>query len=492
MTAAGNTGQDNDEVARFPCDFRLPNEICVTASDNKDQLPPWANYGVHTVDLAAPGVSIYSTLAHDRYGYISGGSMASPQVAGAAALILSVEPSLSAEELKADLLDHVDKVPSLSGQVITGGRLDVCKAIPGCPLPSVETNLASAPTQTSAVLNATVNPNGSEVSGCRFDYGSSESYGSSVPCGVLPGSGSVPVGVSALLAGLSPATSYHFRIVASNVGGTSYGADSTFETLPNPPAVETTSASSLTQTSAILHATVNPASGTVNDCHFDYGTSISYGASAPCSSPPASGSGPVAESAALNDLSPSTSYHFRIVASNAGGTAFGADQVFTTPPAPAPAPVQPGGQGAPPSQGVLPSQERKAPAVPDAQLAGRSLFASRSGTVSVKLSCPSEESSCTGTVTLRTFSAVSVSAMDQLKKRKAVLTLAVGSFTLAGGKTITLKLHLSSKARAVLARAQVLLARATILAHDPAGATHTTRTTVTLRAPKVMHGPRPG
>jgi subtilisin family serine protease len=147
VTAAGNTGDNNDNVARYPCDYGLANEICVTASDNNDQLPSWANYGPHTVDLAAPGVSIYSTLRNGTYGYLSGGSMAAPQVAGAAALILSVAPSLSATELKSDILGHVDPVPSLSGRVITGGRLDVCKALPGCPPapPSSQPSAAQAP-----------------------------------------------------------------------------------------------------------------------------------------------------------------------------------------------------------------------------------------------------------------------------------------------------------------------------------------------------------
>lgn len=134
VTAAGNTGNNNDElsVRRYPCGYDRPNELCVTASNNNDTLPSWANYGPHTVDLAAPGVSIYSTLREGKYGYLSGGSMASPQVAGAAALILSVAPSLSATELKADIDEHVDKLPSMSGRLITGGRLDVCKAMPGC------------------------------------------------------------------------------------------------------------------------------------------------------------------------------------------------------------------------------------------------------------------------------------------------------------------------------------------------------------------------
>jgi len=135
VTAAGNSGNNNDEAAvrRYPCGYDLPNEICVTASDDNDQLPSWANYGLHTVDLAAPGVSIYSTLrGPEEYGYLSGGSMAAPQVAGAAALILSVDPNLSATELKADILNNVDRLPSLAGKVTTGGRLDVCKALPGC------------------------------------------------------------------------------------------------------------------------------------------------------------------------------------------------------------------------------------------------------------------------------------------------------------------------------------------------------------------------
>jgi hypothetical protein len=136
VASAGNTGTNNDEanVQRYPCSYDRSNEICATASNNKDRLPSWAGYGAHTVQLAAPGVSIYSTLRGNSYGYLTGGSMAAPQVAGAAALILSVSPSLSATQLRADILENVDKLPSLEGKVVTGGRLDVCKALPGCSL----------------------------------------------------------------------------------------------------------------------------------------------------------------------------------------------------------------------------------------------------------------------------------------------------------------------------------------------------------------------
>jgi hypothetical protein len=132
VTAAGNTGNNNDEVKvqRYPCSYDLSNEICVTADNDKYELPSWANWGPHTVQLGAPGVSIWSTLREGNYGYLTGGSMASPQVAGAAALILSVKETMSATELRSDILSNVDKIASLEGKVVTGGTLDVCKAIP--------------------------------------------------------------------------------------------------------------------------------------------------------------------------------------------------------------------------------------------------------------------------------------------------------------------------------------------------------------------------
>jgi len=135
VTAAGNTGDDmtaNPSTLRYPCGYHLANEICVTASDQNDQRWSSANYGATAVDLAAPGVNVYSTLRNNSYGYISGGSMASPQVAGTAALVLSRQ-DMTTTDLKAEILNHVDVLPSLNGLVRTGGRLDVCKALPGCP-----------------------------------------------------------------------------------------------------------------------------------------------------------------------------------------------------------------------------------------------------------------------------------------------------------------------------------------------------------------------
>jgi Trypsin len=125
--------------------------------------------------------------------------------------------------------------------------------------------------------------------------------------------------------------------------------------------------------------------------------------------------------------------------------------------------------------------------VPDVKLASTALGASASGVLTIKVSCPAGESSCSGTVTLSTPAAVSAGA-GRVSRKKAVLTLASATFTVAGGEVTTVTLRLSARARALLARSHVLRVRATIVAHDPAGATRTTRALVTLRAAKPRHG----
>jgi hypothetical protein len=215
--------------------------------------------------------------------------------------------------------------------------------------PSVVTGSASAISQTSASVSATVNPEGGEVNNCYFEY---EPYtaperpmsfsraiplragGYRVPCGSSPGAGTEPVAVSGTLEGLSAHTAYRFRIVASNVTAFSYGEFESFETSPNAPAVVTGAASSISRTTAVLNATVNPEGGEVSDCHFEYGSSSSYGSSVPCSTLPGSGASPVAVSAAVERLSEGETYHFRISATNISGTLTGADESFNTLPPP--------------------------------------------------------------------------------------------------------------------------------------------------------------
>jgi hypothetical protein len=115
----------------------------------------------------------------------------------------------------------------------TGAARPAGAAVPSCtagaPEPTVETLGASAIAEVSATVSATVDPNGGDVKDCHFEYGTTLEYGASVPCLSLPGASTAPVSVSATLSGLSPLATYHYRIVATNEGGTSIGEDRTFE-----------------------------------------------------------------------------------------------------------------------------------------------------------------------------------------------------------------------------------------------------------------------
>jgi hypothetical protein len=198
--------------------------------------------------------------------------------------------------------------------------------------PAVVTKQASTIGRTGATLNATVDPDGSEVSSCVFEYGTTMSYGKTKPCSSLPGSGKSPVAVSSTVEGLAANTTYHFRIVATTVGGEAQGADETLRTLPNAPAVVTKAAGSVTQTGATLNATVDPEGAEVSECVFEYGATASYGMTKPCSSSPGVGESAVAVSVSVDGLSAGSTYHFRISARNGGGVSSGADEIVTTQP----------------------------------------------------------------------------------------------------------------------------------------------------------------
>ncbi len=125
---------------------------------------------------------------------------------------------------------------------------------------------------------------------------------------------------------------------------------------------------------------------------------------------------------------------------------------------------------------------------PDARVASVSLRASRSGTVAIEVGCPAGVISCDGTVTVRTLSALLSSVAGVVKSKASVLTLASGSFDVPGGVVKTVSLHLSSKARVLLARVHTLRVRVTVTAHSPTGGAHTGQAVLTLRAPKSGHG----
>jgi subtilisin family serine protease len=135
VAAAGNASSNNDVTPNYPSNYNAPNIVAVAATDNTDALASFSNYGQTTVHLGAPGVNVLSTIRLASYAYFSGTSMATPHVSGAAALILS-RCALNSANLKTNILNNVDSIPSLAGRTTTGGRLNVNKAIRACSAPT--------------------------------------------------------------------------------------------------------------------------------------------------------------------------------------------------------------------------------------------------------------------------------------------------------------------------------------------------------------------
>jgi len=105
--------------------------LAVAATDNRDNKSSFSSFGATTVDLGAPGTNIVSTVRNGAFATFSGTSMATPHVAGAAALVLS-RCNLNTAALKANLMNNVNPIASLAGRTVTGGRLNVNNSIRAC------------------------------------------------------------------------------------------------------------------------------------------------------------------------------------------------------------------------------------------------------------------------------------------------------------------------------------------------------------------------
>jgi hypothetical protein len=194
-------------------------------------------------------------------------------------------------------------------------------------LPIVDSTSASAVTQSSATLNSEINP-GFGPTVYRFQYGPTSLYGAQTFPGGPIDYDSPSHTASVDISGLSPGTTYHFRVVATNFAGTTPGPDQTFTT-PSAPLVGSSTASAITQTSATLGAVVNPSLSSTT-YHFEYGASDSYGSSTSESGSVGADSSPHPAGAAVAGLAAGTTYHYRVVATNGIGTAATPDQTFTT------------------------------------------------------------------------------------------------------------------------------------------------------------------
>ena len=207
------------------------------------------------------------------------------------------------------------------------------------PLPEAFTGATSGVTTQAVTLEGRVNPAGKTLTTCKFEYGLSSSYGSSVPCVSIPGPGSAATAVSASLAGLQPKTLYHYRLVIGTESETIEGRDRSFRTERLPPTVDDKSAfaSGVSQLEATLNGTIDPL-GVPVAYHFAYGLSSAYGSVIPSSDAylPVNEEDDQVAPQTVTGLKPGTTYHFALVVTSSVGVRVGPDETFTTPPVPAP------------------------------------------------------------------------------------------------------------------------------------------------------------
>jgi subtilisin family serine protease len=141
VAAAGNDGQNTDTFDNYPSNYNVENVVSVAASDRDDRLASFSNFGQKTVDLAAPGVDIVSAQPGNNYQFLSGTSMATPHVSGAAALVMSEFTGLTYRQVMIRLMGTVDRKSEFGSRTGSGGRLNVNKALGTNPVIALVTRL---------------------------------------------------------------------------------------------------------------------------------------------------------------------------------------------------------------------------------------------------------------------------------------------------------------------------------------------------------------
>ncbi len=203
------------------------------------------------------------------------------------------------------------------------------------PAPGATTQAATDVGQSAATLNGAVNPNNGGATTVSFEWELTAAYGNTLAATQSPladGAASQPV--SAPLTGLTANTTYHYRVLAANAGGNATGVDMTFSTTAlSAPMANSSPPTNIQQTSVTLNGVVNTNNGGATTVTFEWGTTPAYGNTiAANESPMADGTmGPI--TANLSGLTANTNYNYRVVATNAGGTAYGANINFMTAPA---------------------------------------------------------------------------------------------------------------------------------------------------------------
>ena len=246
VAAAGNNGVNTDFSPNYPSSYDLDCIVAVAATDHNDQLAYFSNYGVATVDLAAPGVNVLSAQPGNAYQHLSGTSMATPHVVGVAALIRGRFPGASVLATKQLLLVRAQPLAALAGVVLTGARLDALASISdpdSIPPGPVADLVADQPNGDRIRLRWTA-PGDDGMTGTAFDYDvryaaapiDSGNFDEATPATLEPVPGAPGTPQQMIVQGLDFATTYHFALRVrdefGNASPVSNGASAT--TLPPP------------------------------------------------------------------------------------------------------------------------------------------------------------------------------------------------------------------------------------------------------------------
>ncbi|MGE5175287.1 MAG: S8 family serine peptidase [Hyphomicrobiales bacterium] len=279
VAAAGNSGQNSDITPQYPAAYDTPYIISVAATDNNDNLASFSNYGATTVDIAAPGVSILSTLPGNSYGLLSGTSMATPHVAGVVALAMGRYPNVPNLQIKNLVLNAADVKPSLQGKCVTNGRLNAFMTIAepdDTPPGTIADLMTSDPGSNTMRLTWTATgDDGNTGRATRYEirYSTAPITDATFPSATLaagPDPQSAGAAESFEVGGLAFSTPYYFAIKAfdefNNAGGLSNVATGTTLGAPmiaaSPPSF---SADLLTGATATQTLTIqNVAQGTLD------------------------------------------------------------------------------------------------------------------------------------------------------------------------------------------------------------------------------------
>jgi len=300
------------------CEGRLQNDVAAVGSDSSP-------------------VSVYDSFDRSGWETDAGTSVSTPIIAGAEAHASSSFRQEGPEAFYRSKLADVafgDVTPGCISYLCHGESGYDAPTGWGAPYGVLElsnqrqaiTGAAANTTETTATLQGYVNPAEAETT-YRFEYGRTPEYGMDAPVpNAKVASSAVWQPVSQNVTGLAANAVYHFRIAATHGGVTTYGTDKMFSTA-GIPAVETWPVSEVVETAAQLHGSVDPR-GLSTSYYFEYGITKSY-SKMTAETSAGSGTSPVEERAIVTELTHDTTYHFRVVATNSDGTAYGADETVT-------------------------------------------------------------------------------------------------------------------------------------------------------------------